>query len=178
MYTISNLYKLLRRFAAILVYNSINTRKGGASGRMDAWVLWLIAAGVLLVFEMMTLTFYLLWLCLGAVVAAVVAWIAPDAYILQVIAGCVVAIVLTIFTKPLSRKFRNSSKGYEDTGTELVGKQGVVVEPIEEGQFGIVKIGGDTWSATSVRSLKKDELVRVLKRSSTIIEVERWEDFA
>ncbi|WMT41460.1 NfeD family protein [Paenibacillus sp. D2_2] len=145
---------------------------------MDAWVLWLIAAGVLLVFEMMTLTFYLLWLCLGAVVAAVVAWIAPDAYILQVIAGCVVAIVLTIFTKPLSRKFRNSSKGYEDAGTELVGKQGVVVEPIDEGQFGIVKVGGDTWSATSVRSLKKDELVRVLKRSSTIIEVERWEDFA
>lgn len=152
-------------------------RKGGAFGGMDAWVLWLIAAGILLIFEMMTLTFYLLWLSLGAAVAAIVAWVVPDAYILQVVAGCVVAIVLTIFTKPLSRKFRTSSKGFEDTGTELIGRQGVVVEPIEEGQFGIVKIGGDTWSATSARSLKKDELVRVLKRSSTILEVERWEDF-
>lgn len=70
------------------------------------WAIWLIAAGALLVFEMMTLTFYLLWLCIGALVAAIVAWIAPEAYVLQVVAGCLVALGLTIFTKPLSRKSR------------------------------------------------------------------------
>ncbi|WP_334077487.1 NfeD family protein [Paenibacillus sanfengchensis] len=143
---------------------------------MDAWGLWLIAAGVLLVLEMVTLTFYLLWLCVGAVVAAGVAWVAPEAFLAQVIAGCLVALVLTIFTKPLSRKFR-AAKGYEDPGIELIGREGIVVEPIEQGQYGIVKVGGDTWSATSTQNLGRDERVRVLRRSSTIIEVERWEEF-
>ncbi|MDU7474195.1 MAG: NfeD family protein [Paenibacillus macerans] len=144
---------------------------------MEMWAIWLIAAGALLVFEMMTLTFYLLWLCIGALVAEIVAWIAPEAYVLQVVAGCLVALGLTIFTKPLSRKFR-ASKGFKDVGTELVGKQGIVVEPIEEGQYGIVKVGGDTWSAKSAVPIGRDERVRVLKRSSTIIEVERWEEIS
>ncbi|MUG47611.1 NfeD family protein [Paenibacillus woosongensis] len=143
---------------------------------MHAWVIWLIAAGILLVLEMMTLTFYLLWISVGAGAAALVAWIAPDAFLLQVITGCVIALVLTAFTKPLAKRLR-ASKGYEDAGTELVGKQGVVVEAIEPGQYGIVKIGGDTWSATSTQQIGKDELVRVMKRGSSIIEVERWEEF-
>lgn len=142
---------------------------------MDAWVVWLIAAGVLLVFEMMTLTFYLLWLSLGAAVAAIIALIAPEGFLLQVSVGCLVALALTFFTKPIVKRLR-ASKGFQDAGTEIVGKQGVVVEPIEHGQYGIVKVGGDTWSATSTQTLRKDERVRVLERSSTIIEVERWEE--
>lgn len=142
---------------------------------MDAWAIWLIIAGILLICEMLSLTFYLLWLSIGALVGAAVAFVAPEAYFWQVVAGCLVALVLTVFTKPLVRKFRRS-KGFSDIGTELIGKQGVVVEPIEEGQKGIVKVGGDTWTATAAVPIGRDELVRVLKRSSTIIEVERWED--
>lgn len=143
---------------------------------MHAWVIWLIAAGILLVLEMMTLTFYLLWFSIGAVVAALVAVIAPDAYLLQVIVGCVVSLILTVFTKPLSRRFR-AARGFEDAGIELIGRKGIVTEPIEPGQYGIVKIGGDTWSATSSEYQAKDEWVRVIKRSSTRIEVEKWEEF-
>ncbi|MNO59823.1 Inner membrane protein YbbJ [compost metagenome] len=142
---------------------------------MEPWAFWLIAAGILLVLEMMTLTFYLLWICIGAVAGGIISLFAPDAYVLQVIVASLVALVLTIFTKPLTRKV-HGAKGYEDTGIELVGKQGIVVEPIEQGQYGIVKIGGDTWSATSTQQLDRDELVRVIKRGSSIIEVERWEE--
>lgn len=141
------------------------------------WAIWLIVAGILLVLEMMTMTFYLLWLCIGSLVAAVVALVAPEAYFWQVAAGCLVALVLTVFTKPLSRKFR-AAKGFKDIGTELVGKQGIVVEPIEPGQYGIVKVGGDSWSATATVPIGRDEKVRVLERGSTIIEVERWEEIS
>jgi membrane protein implicated in regulation of membrane protease activity len=142
---------------------------------MSAWIIWLIAAAVLLVFEMVTLTFYVLWLTIGAAAAAVIALIAPEGIVLQVAVGCLVALGLTFFTKPLARRFR-ASKGFKDEGTELVGKQGIVLEPIHQGQYGIVKVGGDTWSATSDHALGKDEPVRVIKRGSTIIEVERWEE--
>ncbi|OKP98215.1 NfeD family protein [Paenibacillus sp. P46E] len=142
---------------------------------MVVWVFWLIAAGVLFVVEMMTLTFYLLWLSIGALVASLVSLVLPDAILLQVLAGSIVALGLTICSKPLVARFR-SSRGFKDTGTEIVGRQGLVVEPIEPGRFGQVKVGGDTWSATSIEALGKDEVVKVVGRSSTIIEVVKWGD--
>ncbi|AIQ70738.1 NfeD family protein [Paenibacillus graminis] len=142
---------------------------------MVVWVFWLIAAGVLFVVEMMTLTFYLLWLSIGALAACLVSLLLPDAVLLQVVAGSLVALGLTVFSKPLVARFR-SSRGFQDTGTDIVGRQGLVVEPIEPGRYGQVKVGGDTWSATSIESLGKDEVVKVVGRSSTIIEVVRWGD--
>ncbi|WP_068613729.1 NfeD family protein [Paenibacillus tuaregi] len=141
---------------------------------MHAWVFWLIAAGILFVVEMMTLTFYLLWLSLGAAAAMLVSIVTPDNILLQVIVGCAVALVLTVFTKPLAKRFR-TSRGFQDTGTELVGKKGIVIEPIDKGQYGIVKIGGDTWSAVSDQFIGLNEQVIVVKRGNAIIEVERWE---
>jgi membrane protein implicated in regulation of membrane protease activity len=140
---------------------------------MDVWVLWLIAAGVLFVVEMFTFTFYLLWLSIGALAAAVIAIVLPDAIVLQTVAGSLVALGLTIFSKPLVARFRNS-RGFKDTGTDIVGRQGLVVEPIEPGRYGQVKVGGDTWSATSTEALGKDQKVKVIRRGTTIIEVERW----
>ena len=139
---------------------------------MVVWMVWLIAAGVLFVAEMITLTFYLLWLSVGALAAGLVAFIFPEAIVFQVVFGSLVALGLTLFSKPLVAKFR-SSRGFKDIGTDIVGRQGVVVEPIEPGRFGQVKVGGDTWSASSTESLGKDEVVRVVKRGTTIIEVER-----
>ncbi|MFC3748143.1 NfeD family protein [Paenibacillus sp. GCM10012306] len=139
---------------------------------MVVWAVWFIVAGLLLVVEMMTLTFYLLWLSIGAAVAGLVSLIVPDAILFQVVLGSLVAVGLTLFSKPLVARFR-SSRGFKDAGTDIVGRQGIVVEPIEPGRYGQVKVGGDTWSATSSQVLDKDEVVRIIGRSSTIIEVER-----
>lgn len=140
---------------------------------MEIWALWLIAAGVLFVVEMFTNTFYLLWLSIGALAASLVSLVLPDVLVLQVVAGSLAALGLTVFSKPLVAKFRNS-RGFKDTGTDIVGRQGLVVEPIEPGRYGQVKVGGDTWSATSLQALGKDQQVRVIRRGTTIIEVERW----
>ena len=142
---------------------------------MDSWVLWLIAAGVFLLFEMFTITFYSLWLCIGALAGLIVSLIAPEAYVAQVVVACLVALLLTIFTKPISRKLR-SSKGFHDTGVELVGREGFVTEPITPSKYGIVKLGGDTWSASSTDYLDKGARVKVIARSSTRVEVEKWEE--
>lgn len=140
---------------------------------MVMWVFWLIVAGALFVVEMITFTFYLLWLSIGALVAGLLSLLVPEAILFQVVLGSLVALGLTLFTKPLVARIR-SSRGFKDVGTDIVGRQGVVIEPIEQGRYGQVKIGGDTWSASSVQSLAKDEVVRVVKRGNTIIEVERW----
>lgn len=140
---------------------------------MDWWLIWLIAAGVLIVVEMLTLTFYLLWLGLGALAAAIVAVIVPDALLVQVIIGCVVASVLTVFTKPLTRRF-HVAKGFKDAVDDLVGLQGTVVEDIRPDAPGIVKIGGETWSAKSEEHIDKGETVIIVSRGSAFVQVNKW----
>jgi len=141
---------------------------------MNLWLIWLIIGGILIVAEMLTLTFYLLWFGIGALVAALIAFLLPDMFALQAIAASVTIAVLTIFTKPLTRRFRKG-KGYQDAVDALVGKPGVVVEEIVPGKHGIVKIGGDTWSAVSNEQLQKGETVIVVGRGSAVLEVQKWE---
>jgi membrane protein implicated in regulation of membrane protease activity len=140
---------------------------------MELWAIWLIIGGILLIAEMLTLTFYLLWLGIGAWVAAVVAWIAPDGMVLQILAGCIAALALTFFTKPLTQRIR-LSKGFIDPIDEMIGKEGVVVEEIALGKHGIVKVGNETWSASSQGYLPKGEMIIVVARGTTIVEVKKW----
>ncbi|MFC5531616.1 NfeD family protein [Cohnella yongneupensis] len=144
---------------------------------MDWWAIWLIVGGVLIILEMLTLTFYLLWLGIGAVVAAVVALLpaAPDNFVLQALSGGLVALLLTVYTKPLTRKFRQS-QGFKDAIDDMVGKPGIVLEDIVDGAPGIVKVGSETWSAISKHMLHKEEKVRVISRGTTVLEVQKWED--
>ncbi|BBH22019.1 hypothetical protein Back11_33640 [Paenibacillus baekrokdamisoli] len=141
---------------------------------MELWAIWLIIAGILLVAEMLTLTFYLLWLGIGALVAAIVAWIIPEFFILHIFVGCITALILTFATKPLTSRIR-MSKGFKDPIDELVGKEGVVVEEIDFGKHGIVKVGNETWSASSQVFLPKDETIIVVARGTTILEVQKRE---
>jgi membrane protein implicated in regulation of membrane protease activity len=140
---------------------------------MEWWVIWLIIGGVLLIAEMLTLTFYLLWLGLGAVISAAVALLAPDWFSFQALSGGVTALLLTIFTKPLTRNLRES-RGYRDAIYDLVGKQGIVLEAIAPDKPGIVKVGNETWSAISIEILQMDDKVRVISRGTTVLEVQKW----
>jgi membrane protein implicated in regulation of membrane protease activity len=140
---------------------------------MEWWTIWLIIGGVLLIAEMLTLTFYLLWLGIGAVIAAGVAIIVPEWYIAQALTGGIAVLVLTVFTKRLTRRLRES-RGYLDVIHDLVGRQGVVVEAIAPGRPGIVKVGNETWSAASNEVLLKDDSIRVISRGTTVLEVQKW----
>jgi Membrane protein implicated in regulation of membrane protease activity len=139
---------------------------------MEWWAIWLIAAGLLLIAELLTLTYYMLWLSAGAVVAAVVSLLAPDDFLLQSLIGGVAALALTGLTKPLTRRFK-VGKGFRDTHEDLVGKQGVVIAKISPDRPGIVKVGSETWSAASKEELDLDERVTVVGRSSTVLEVQK-----
>jgi membrane protein implicated in regulation of membrane protease activity len=121
---------------------------------------------------MLTFTFYLLWLGIGAVAAGVVALVLPGSFTVQGLTGAVIALLLTLFTKRLTRVVRKS-KGYRDPIDDLIGKQGIVQEDLEEGRPGVVKVGGETWSAVSTQTLRKGEAVLVVDRGTTKLEVEK-----
>ena len=141
---------------------------------MAPWIVWLVIGALLIIAEMATLTFHLLWLGIGALAAMVVSLIAPDLIWLQTLVGCFVALLLTLFTKPLTRRFRAASKGYKNAFDDIVGKKGQVVEEIAVGQLGMVKIDNEIWSATANEKIAAGEAVIVVRRGSAVLEVQKW----
>lgn len=139
---------------------------------VDMGALWLLIGAALIAAEMLTFTFYLLWLGVGAWAAAVVGFLYPDGFYAQLLTAASVAFLLTLLTRPMTRRLR-SSRGYRDAIDELVGREGYVVEPVGPGAPGIVKVGGETWSALSEETLAAGEKVRVVRRMTATLEVRR-----
>lgn len=140
---------------------------------MEAWTIWLIIGIALVILEMVSLTFYLLCLGVGALAGALVAGLAPDGGGLwPYLAAAAVAVVLAVFARRLTGRW-HKGPGYRDAIEELVGMVGVVVEEIVPGKPGIVRIGSETWSGIAEERIATGETVVVLKRSSTTLEVAR-----
>ncbi|ENQ3080947.1 NfeD family protein [Bacillus sp. WLY-B-L8] len=139
---------------------------------MTGWVIWFVIAGLLFIAEMLTVTFYLLWLGIGAVVGGLIGLFVPDSLLLQVVIASVISLSLTFFTKRISKNFREA-KGYTDAVDQLVGKKGIIMQAITNEANGIVKIEGDMWTAVSDKPILDGESVIVVKRSSTVVHVKR-----
>ncbi|HEY0827210.1 MAG TPA: NfeD family protein [Bacilli bacterium] len=138
---------------------------------MSLWIVWLIAGLLLIVAEITTFTFYLLWLGIGALVGCVLALIFPDAYVVQILGASIAAIILTYFTKPFIRNRMEGSKGYTDKFELLVGKRGEVKEAVPLEGLGIVLVGNETWSAEANEFIEQGETIVVTGRNSTVLQV-------
>jgi membrane protein implicated in regulation of membrane protease activity len=150
-------------------------RRGGESSSMDLWGIWLVVGILLIIAEMATLTFYLLWLGIGAIAAAIVAMLIPDSLVLQVLVSIVVALGLTLYTKPITQRMR-ISKGFTDVIYQLVGQKGIVIEGIPLEGLGVVKVGNETWSANAEEPLAIGTLIIVTQSHNTILQVQKWKD--
>jgi membrane protein implicated in regulation of membrane protease activity len=112
---------------------------------VDAWVIWLVAAGVLAVGEVLTVGFFLGPIALAAAVAAVVA-AAGAAVGLQVLAFIVVSIGSLGIVRPVAVRHLRTPTRVRTGTAALVGSRAVVLERVDA-DGGRVKIGGEVWSA-------------------------------
>ena len=141
---------------------------------MSTALSWVIAGVILIIAEMTTFTFYLLWLGVGAFAAAFSTHFTDDVLV-QTLVGCIVAFVLTMLTRPLTRNVRHSAVGFYDPYQSIVGKTGIVQEPISPDKMGQVRVGSDVWSAVATAPIYANETVVVTERSSTILTVQKTE---
>jgi membrane protein implicated in regulation of membrane protease activity len=137
---------------------------------VSAWLVWLVISILLIIAEVLTFTFYLLWLGIGALAGMLVAIAAPDAWLLQLIVAGAVAIILTYTTKPFINRL-HGKREFRDPVDELVGKEGEVVEDIGVSTMGIVRIGTETWSATADTPIPAGEKVVVKHRGTAVVHV-------
>jgi len=115
------------------------------------WILWVILGVILIVAEVFTTGFVLLWFGIGALAAALAGLAGVDSIALQFLIFAVVSIGLTaasrtIFVKYFSReKHGDSLRSGVDA---LPGKVGTVVSSSKGAMNeGAVKVFGSTWTA-------------------------------
>ena len=113
-------------------------------------IFWIVAALVLAVIELLTLSFVALYLAVGSLAAAVAALVGADAW-LQVIVFAVVSVAALLLTRRPLLRLLNRTPVVPSNAPTVVGKRAVVVIPIEAGpgQRGQVKVGTEHWSARS-----------------------------
>ncbi|MBT1001762.1 NfeD family protein [Paenarthrobacter sp. DKR-5] len=114
----------------------------------NGWALWLAVFLVLAVVEMLTLDLFFIMMSGGAL-AALVAYFLGTPLWLQIVVFCVVALLMILFVRPLGLRHLRKGPPEQRTNVDrLLGQPAVVLEDVSEAG-GLVKIGGDTWTARS-----------------------------
>jgi membrane protein implicated in regulation of membrane protease activity len=121
---------------------------------MEDWVWWMIAAGVLVVGEIFTLSFFLGPVGVAAVVAAIVALAGAGAGI-QWLAFILTAAASLLVLRPIARRHLRTPARLRSGSAALVGSPALVLERVDR-DGGQVKIGGEVWTA---RAFDDDDVI-------------------
>ncbi|MCB5274817.1 hypothetical protein BJG92_02354 [Arthrobacter sp. SO5] len=114
----------------------------------NLWSLWLTVFLVFAVVEMLTLDLFFIMLGGGAI-AGLLADFAGADFWLQIIAFCVVSLLMIGFVRPVALKHLHKGPADQRSNIErLIGESALVMELVSA-SGGLVKIGGDVWSARS-----------------------------
>jgi membrane protein implicated in regulation of membrane protease activity len=114
---------------------------------MEEWVWWMIAAGLLAVGEIFTLSFFLGPVSVAAVSAAIVALVGAGLGI-QWLVFIAVSLASLAVLRPIARRHLRTPAQIRTGTAALVGSRAVVLDRVD-GDGGQVKIGGEIWSARS-----------------------------
>src|SRR5918992_1746132 len=115
------------------------------------WVLWSILAAILIVAEIFTSGFVLLWFGLGALAAAFAGLLGIDSLLAQFMIFAIVSVGLTAASRTIFINYFSREKTGQSlrSGVDaLPGKIGTVVSSSKGAlQEGAVKVFGSTWTA-------------------------------
>ena len=121
---------------------------------MEDWVWWMIAAGVLAIGEIFTLSFFLGPVSVAAVAAAIAALVGLGLGI-QWVVFIAVSLASLAVLRPIAQRHLTSPAKIRTGTAALVGTRATVLERVD-GDGGQVKIGGEIWSA---RCYDEDEVL-------------------
>ncbi len=138
------------------------------------WLLWTLVCVVALILEVSSGTFYLMCFAIGAVGAVVVSLMGTPLW-LQVLVFSVISAVSVFCVRPLLVKCLHPvQKERLSNASALVGRQGVVIEPISAERPGYVRVDGDEWRAVTADGtmIERGVNVRIIAMNSIVVTVE------
>jgi membrane protein implicated in regulation of membrane protease activity len=115
-------------------------------------VAWIVLAALLIVVELHHLAFFAMFGAIGAIAGAVVAAVAPDAIVAQVVTAVLVSAAGLVVVRPfVSRAFARRGDGVVVHGVHggLVGARGTTLDEVPFLERGHVRLLGETWLAVA-----------------------------
>jgi inner membrane protein len=144
----------------------------------SAWIFWLIVGVALIIAEVFTLGFVLLWFGVGAVAAALVG-ILGGGFLLQFLVFAIVSIALTAMSRTIFAKYlSHHDDDVVKMGVDSLPGQIGMVTVASKGALreGAVKVYGSTWTAFPIdgeTELVEGEKVEVVSVKGSSIYVRR-----
>ena len=121
---------------------------------MAAWVIWMVAAGLLAIGEIFSLSFFLGPVAVAAAIAGL-ASLAGAGTAIQLVVFIVASIASLLVLRPIATRHLRTPARIRTGTAALVGARAVVLERVS-GDGGSVKLAGEVWSA---RSYDEDEVL-------------------
>ena len=146
-----------------------------------AWIVWIVLGVCLIVAEIFTLGFFLFWFGIGALAAALVAFLGLGIG-WQFLVFTVVSVVLTMLSRTIFSKYysHNDEQLYKTGVDALPGQIGTVTSASQGTlQSGEVKVYGSVWTAfpeDEGRPLMEGEKVEVVSVKGASLYVRRIND--
>lgn len=117
---------------------------------MSEVTIWLAVLVVCVGIEIATMGLTTIWFAGGALVSAILAALNAPLW-LQIVAFFVVSLILLYLTRPVAVKYFNKDR-VKTNVESLIGRQAIVISEINNLQgIGQVTVGGQEWSARSVK---------------------------
>jgi len=127
------------------------------------WAIWLVVAAVLAGGEVLTLGLFLGPLALAAVLAALVA-LADASLALQLGAFVAGSIASLAIVRPIAKRHMHTPARMRTGAAALIGQRALVLERVDA-DHGMVKIGGEVWTA---RAYDEDHVLEAGARVEVI----------
>jgi inner membrane protein len=146
---------------------------------LDPALYWLIIGVMLFVLELVLPGFVLFFFAAGAMLTALVAWLAPTTSIAMQLGLFIVASLGTLLSLRglIQKRFFASvpSTEGEDVDRQMAvpGDRGVVCNTIVPPAEGRIKYSGSSWRATADERIEEGEIIAVVRQKGLVIHVEK-----
>lgn len=142
---------------------------------MQAWMMWMVAGVVLFILELVSMTFFLLWIGVAAIITGVVAIGVPTLWV-QWLVFAIASVVLLIATRPLARSVHGSVTQPSNVDA-MMGSRALVIEAIDPlKNSGRVRVGSEEWRARAEERIGEEVWTEIIGLEGTTLVVRRAVD--
>lgn len=147
---------------------------------MEDYIIWLIIGIILFGIEIFTSGFAFICLSIGALTAAIPAYLGEE-FKIELLIFAIATLLSFIIVRPICLKiFARKSTTIETNANAMLGKEVPVIEDIDQAKgTGLIKIYGEIWKAIKEddQIIKAGDKVKIVKIDSTILTVSSKGDF-
>jgi len=135
-------------------------------------VIWVVIAIVSAIIEVIATHFGLIFVAMGALVAALAAYFHAGIVVQLVVFSIALGSTFTLLRPRMLSTFHSS--GVPSRTDTLIGQQAIVTHDIDPALgAGRVTVGGQDWAARSAEAIATGERVRVVSADGIVLEVAR-----